>query len=90
MKIALLTAGSRVSPVFETTLSWLAINASEDGFVIDDTYAFDTRSELDMVYSGASDTSAVRVTFIIDPEDILRAIFTPGKKTKKSPTLYDV
>ena len=48
MKVALLTLQSRVSPVFETTCSWLVINANEEQCVICDTYYFNAQNEMEM------------------------------------------
>jgi predicted Fe-Mo cluster-binding NifX family protein len=49
MKVALLTAQSRVSPVFETTSTWLVINATPVECNISDTHHFNTQNETDMV-----------------------------------------
>ena len=49
MKVALLTAQSRISPVFETTCNWFVINANETGCFISDSYCFDQQSEVEMV-----------------------------------------
>jgi predicted Fe-Mo cluster-binding NifX family protein len=49
MKVALLTAQSRVSPVFETTCNWLVINANKNGCSISATYDFNQQSEVEMV-----------------------------------------
>jgi len=49
MKVALLTAQSRVSPVFETTCHWLVINANKNECIISDSYCFDGQSEVEMV-----------------------------------------
>jgi predicted Fe-Mo cluster-binding NifX family protein len=49
MKVALLTAETRVSPVFETTSNWLAINATPSACNICATHNFSTRNEVDMI-----------------------------------------
>jgi len=48
MKVALLLAQSRVSPVFETTPIWLHIEASATECFICSTVHFKTANELDM------------------------------------------
>lgn len=48
MKVALLTLQSRVSPVFETTCSWLVIDANEEQCVICGTYYFNAQNEMEM------------------------------------------
>ena len=48
MKVALLTALSRVSPVFETTSTWLMIDATADQCNISNTQHFHAQNELDM------------------------------------------
>jgi len=48
MKVALLTAQSRVSPVFETTSSWLIINATPSECAIGSTHSFNTQNEVEM------------------------------------------
>ena len=49
MKVALLNAQSRVSPVFETTSTWLLINATPAESNICSTHHFNTQNEADMV-----------------------------------------
>ena len=49
MKVALLTTESRVSPVFETTLTWQLINATPTQCEIKDTHYFNNQNEIDMV-----------------------------------------
>ena len=49
MKVALLTAQSRVAPVFETTSTWLAINATPTECNISSTHHFSAQNELDMI-----------------------------------------
>ncbi|MGL1955753.1 MAG: NifB/NifX family molybdenum-iron cluster-binding protein [Colwellia sp.] len=48
MKVALLTAQSRVSPVFETTCRWFVINATKNRCVIRGTYYFNAQNEVAM------------------------------------------
>ncbi|MCG6200837.1 NifB/NifX family molybdenum-iron cluster-binding protein [Psychromonas antarctica] len=48
MKVALLTAQSRVSPVFETTSTWLIIDATPSECSIVNTFHFNTQNEIDM------------------------------------------
>jgi predicted Fe-Mo cluster-binding NifX family protein len=48
MKVALLTTQSRISPVFETTCSWVVININDDEYIIGSTYQFHTRNEIEM------------------------------------------
>lgn len=49
MKVALLTAQSRISPVFENTSTWLLIEATANMYNIHSTNKFKTHTELDMV-----------------------------------------
>ncbi|WP_435234725.1 hypothetical protein ACR30L_13270 [Psychromonas sp. PT13] len=49
MKVALLTTQSRVSPVFETTQTWIAINASLTECNIQETHYFNSQNETEMV-----------------------------------------
>ena len=48
MKVALLTAQSRVSPVFETTSTWLIIDTTPDECNICSTHHFNAQNEVDM------------------------------------------
>ena len=48
MKVALLTAHSRVSPVFEATCRWLMIEATEHKQEILESYYFESKNETDM------------------------------------------
>jgi len=48
MKVALLIAQSRVSPVFETTSSWLIIDATSSECGIESTGYFKTQNEVEM------------------------------------------
>ena len=49
MKVALLTAQSRVAPVFETTSTWLIINATPTECHISSTHRFSAQNEIDMI-----------------------------------------
>jgi len=49
MKVALLAAQSRVSPVFETTSTWLIIDATPNECNICGTHHFNAQNEVDMV-----------------------------------------
>ncbi|MFT6987496.1 MAG: putative Fe-Mo cluster-binding NifX family protein [Psychromonas sp.] len=49
MKVALLIAQSRVSPVFETTPFWLQIEATANQCLIADTHHFKKANEIAMV-----------------------------------------
>ena len=49
MKVALLTAQSRVSPVFETTSTWLVIHATSSKCNICSTQRFSALNEINMV-----------------------------------------
>ena len=49
MKVALLTAQSRVAPVFETTSTWLLINATPTECNISSRHRFSAQNEIDMI-----------------------------------------
>jgi predicted Fe-Mo cluster-binding NifX family protein len=49
MNVALLTAQSRVSPVFEITSTWLIIDTTHSKCAIGNTRYFNTQTEVEMV-----------------------------------------
>ena len=49
MKVALLTAQSRVAPVFEVASTWLMINATPSECSICSSHHFTTQNEIEMV-----------------------------------------
>ncbi|WP_019614984.1 NifB/NifX family molybdenum-iron cluster-binding protein [Psychromonas ossibalaenae] len=48
MKVALLTTQSRISPVFETALAWLIIEADPNECTIGSRQKFNTQNEVEM------------------------------------------